>query len=242
MPPRLLIELLALVAPPACASCHRPLLPADEVLCGACRAGLPWLRGPRCFRCALPVPCAPCPAGRSAVEAAWAPLAYDGTARAVVAALKFDGGLAVAGLMAAQIVATAPPGLLAGRAVVPVPAHPGNMRARGFDQAEVVARALAGRAGLDMADCLERAGPGARQLGAARGDRLAPGRLGVHVRGRAPARAVLVDDVHTTGATLDACARALRAAGTASVTAVAYARTLSRRASVHLADKRPGRA
>ncbi|MFN8130352.1 MAG: double zinc ribbon domain-containing protein [Solirubrobacteraceae bacterium] len=242
MPSRLLAELVALVVPPLCAACRRPLGRAGEVLCAACRADLPWLRGPRCPRCALPAPCAPCPAAGSAVEAAWAPLAYDGTARAVVGALKFEGGFAVASVMAAQIVATAPPGLLAGRTAVPVPAHPGGARARGFDQAALVARAIARRAGLGLSACLERRGPGGRQLGAGREDRLAPGRLGVRVRGRAPARVLLVDDVHTTGATLDACARVIRDAGGSSVAAVAYARTLPARSSVRPPDKRRSRA
>ncbi|MDP9384646.1 MAG: ComF family protein, partial [Actinomycetota bacterium] len=57
-------------------------------------------------------------------------------------------------------------------------------------------------------------------------ERRAEGRLRIEARGIVPAHAVLVDDVHTTGATLDACARALRAAGTRHVTAMAYARTL----------------
>lgn len=242
MTSRLLAELVALIVPPLCAVCQRPLRRAGEVLCAACRAELPWLRGPRCARCALPAPCAPCPAAGSAVEAAWSPLAYDGTARAVVGALKFEGGFAVASLMAAQIVATAPPDLLAGRTAVPVPAHPGNVRTRGFDQAALVARALARRAGLGVSACLERRGPGGRQLGAGREDRLASGRLGVRARGPAPARALLVDDVHTTGATFDACAQAIRDAGGSSVAAVAYARTLRARSSVGPPDKRRGRA
>src|SRR5207244_945253 len=116
-----------------------------------------------------------------------------------------------------QIAAGAPVGLLAeGAVLVPVPAAPGRRRRRGYDHAEVLARALARRTGLPVACPLHRSGA-ARQLGAGRGARLAHGRIDVRARDPAPARAVLVDDVHTTGATLDACARALRAAGAESV-------------------------
>jgi ComF family protein len=223
---RALAELLAALVPPLCLVCRSPLADAGAALCVACRRGLPWLPARCCPRCALPSPCAPCPARRAAYARAWAPLAYDGTARRLVAALKFRGALPVADLMAAQLAAGAPLGLLAGAALVPVPLHPARRRARGFDQAALIARALARRAGLPLAACLRREGAATRQLGAARAARLAHGRLAVAASAPAPARVVLVDDVHTTGATFDACARALRAAGAEHVLAVAYARTL----------------
>jgi predicted amidophosphoribosyltransferase len=222
-------ELVALLVPPACLSCRRPLARAGEALCAPCRSGLPWLPELRCRRCGLPSPCRPCPAAGAPFAEAWAPLAHDGTARLLVAALKFRGRLPVADLMAAQIAATSPPGLLAPPAMlVPVPAVAARRRARGFDQAERLARALARRTGLPWRRALRRPGRGARQLGASRAARLAPGRVEVEmVAGvAAPARAVLVDDVHTTGATLRAAAAALRAAGTAHVACVTYARAL----------------
>jgi predicted amidophosphoribosyltransferase len=222
-------ELLAALAPPACAACRAPLATAHAVICDACRAGLPWLPRERCPRCALPAPCgARCPAREAAFAAAWAPLAYDGPARAVVAALKFRGALPLAQLMAAQIAAGAPPELLRDVVLVPVPLHPSRRRRRGFDQAARIAQALAQRRALALAPCLRREGAATRQLGASRATRLAAGRLALRVAGPVPRRALLVDDVHTTGATFDACARALRAAGAEHVAAIAYARTLAR--------------
>jgi predicted amidophosphoribosyltransferase len=154
-------------------------------------------------------------------------MAHDGVARKIVGALKFNGGFAVADAMAAQIAAGTPAGLLDGATLVPVPPAPSRRRRRGYDHAEVLARALARRSSLPVAEILRRSS-GPRQLGAGRAQRLAGGRVVVDARGRAPPRVVLVDDVHTTGATLDACARALRAAGADEVAAVTYTRALRR--------------
>jgi predicted amidophosphoribosyltransferase len=230
---RLVAELAAALAPPACLACRASLAAAGAQLCVDCRRAMPWLPASRCRRCGLPLPCAPrgaaCPAAVAAFERAWAPLAHDGPARALVAALKFRGALPVARLMAAQIAASAPRELLAGATIVPVPLHRARRRARGFDQAALIATALATRCGLPLDACLRRDGRPTRQLGADRAARRAAAeRQRLSVRGPAPAHALLVDDVHTTGATFDACARALRAAGARRVTAIAYARALPR--------------
>jgi predicted amidophosphoribosyltransferase len=223
-----LARLVALAVPPVCLACRTAPTAADELLCAPCRRALPWLTGPCCPRCALPAPCAPCPARRAAFVAAWSPVAYAGPARDLVVALKARGALPAAGLMGAQLAAGAPDELLAGVTLVPVPAHPARRRARGHDQARFLARALAARTGLPVARCLRRRGGAAapRQVGAGRRTRLEAGRHALSVRGRAPPVVALVDDVHTTGATLDACARVLRDAGAIRVVALAYARTL----------------
>jgi ComF family protein len=213
---QLLEGLLAVVAPPFCWACGDGARPRDP-LCRRCRARLDWLDGE-------PV--------RLAGVDVWAPVAYEGPARALVHGLKFRGAPGLARPLAAQIVANAPPGLLSERAaLVPVPLHPRRARARGFNQAERLAAAVAARTGMPVADCLRRGGPArARQMGRGRSERLAgvAGAVALARGARPPRRVVLVDDVATTGATLAACASALRTAGVREVAAVAYALTPGR--------------
>jgi predicted amidophosphoribosyltransferase len=114
--------------------------------------------------------------------------------------------------------------------LVPVPLHPRRLRRRGYDQAALLARALAVRTGLELDECLERTGSAGTQVGRGRAERLAgpPGTVRIRPETPAPPRVLLVDDVLTTGATLAACARALLAAGALHVAALAYARTPGR--------------
>jgi len=224
--PEVLTALLDLITPPACLACRRP--PAG-LLCPSCRVALSWLGPHVCPRCALPRPCGRrCPAARMAFSSSWAPLAYAGPAQAVVGALKDRGAVPVAGLMAAQMVAAVPPELLAGATLVPVPADPWRRRRRGVDHTARLARELGRRCERPVDAVLaRRVSRASRQARARRLERLAPGRLPIAALSRrVPDVALLVDDVHTTGATLHACALALRAAGATEVRALTYTRTL----------------
>jgi predicted amidophosphoribosyltransferase len=201
------VRLLSLFAPPLCVSCRAPTA-AGAVICPGCRRALEYIA-------ARPVSLA----GISV----WAPLAYEGPARAVVRRLKFAGAIALAEHMAAAIVANAPAGLLE-HPLVPVPSPRGRRRRRGFCQAAMLAQAVGARTGLPVELLLERTGDERRQVGRARSQRVRTPPRFTAVR-HLPGKVVLVDDVVTTGATLAACARALRAAGCTCEQALAYART-----------------
>jgi predicted amidophosphoribosyltransferase len=201
--------LLSIVVPPRCLGCA-DACEAGEPLCWRCRARLDRTSPPP----PIPLP---------DIDVAWAAAPHHGIARNLVAALKFRGLLPAAELIAVRIALLAPPELLEG-IVVPVPPAPARLLRRGLDPAEEIARRLVSGAGMSMARCLTRAG-GPRQVGRSRSARLDdPPR--VQSTSRAPAAVVLVDDVQTTGATLRACAAALRAAGAQRVVALTFARSL----------------
>jgi predicted amidophosphoribosyltransferase len=228
VPSRVLAELLAVVVPPACVVCRAALPRAELWLCASCTRALPWMPGRTCPRCGLARHRRGCPAAGAAFARAWAPLAHDGVARELVAVLKFRAALPVAAVMAAHIAANLPRDLRerTAAALVPVPPQAVRARRRGFDPAAALTAALAQRLGLREQVCLRRRDHAGRQVGSSQAQRRRSGRLAIELRAPPPPVALLVDDVHTTGATLDACARALVAGGSREVVALTYTRTL----------------
>ncbi|MCV0402083.1 MAG: ComF family protein [Chloroflexi bacterium] len=153
---------------------------------------------------------------------------YAGSARRSLAALKYAG----AGRLAPMLADAALPALEAlvdasGLAsMVPVPIHPERRRTRGYNQAELLADGLANRVGMDVRDVLRRVVPTTRQHRLNRAARLRNLRAAIAVAPGAamPKVAILVDDIITTAATLEACASALMASGCERVYGFAIAR------------------
>ena len=213
-------RLLDLLLPPECPACGRQ----DTPLCPACRSELE-------RRLAEP-PGVPIglPARQTArlAQLEWC-AAYGGPARACLHALKYDGELRLVGPLGDQMARRWRHAAIGGELLVPAPAHVDRRRQRGFDQAELLAVEVGRRLGLPVVPAIERAARTQAQHNLGRGARA--GNVGgvftvrpllrARIEGRWP---VLVDDVITTGATLEACATALRDAGAVAVSALTLAR------------------
>jgi ComF family protein len=200
---------------------------ARELLCAACRSELPRLAAERCPRCALPTPggavCGRCLAEPPAYDATTAVLAYDFPADALVHALKFRGELALAPFLG-KLLSSAIQDESIDR-VIPVPLSSARLASRGYNQAVEIARHLA-RGKLDLDTCV-RPRDAAPQSGLPWDERRrnVRGAFGCR-RPLAGASVAVVDDVMTTGATLDELARTLKRAGAARVVNWVVARPL----------------
>lgn len=200
---------LDVLAPRGCAGCDERLLPEERGFCGGCallfdEAGTAW---------APPAPAA-------------CLYLYGGPIRDAIRRMKYGGRSDLAGVLGALLARAAP--AYGGHidAIVPVPLHPRRLRERGFDQATLIAAPLARALSVKL------------DLGRLRRVRHTPAQAGLEASARVPnvrgafrsrvdpkrPRVLLVDDVRTTGATMAACAEALREAGAAEI----YTLTLAR--------------
>ena len=197
------MAILDLLLPPRCAGC-------DAFGPSPCA---------RCARALRPAPVSDPPDGLESVAAL---LRYDATAGRFVTAVKYRNARASLDVLGGAVAALVAPERSRLDVVTWAPTTPARRHARGFDQAELLARVVATHLGLPHRRCLERL-PGPQQTGlSAEARHGAPRFVG---RPPAPGRVLVVDDVCTTGATLSAAARALREAGTRQVRGLVMART-----------------
>jgi ComF family protein len=237
--------MLDLVFAPVCTACGEPIAAGAEsrLVCAPCWARMRTIPAPRCSRCWLPraagasaeAACSGCAELPPALRAVRSAYLLSGPARNLAHALKYRGWYAVAELMADRMAMLSLPEDVLEEAdvVVPVPTSRSRLRERGYNQAEMLARALAERTGRRCEpERLSRVHAAGTQTALHPSERRAnvagaftavaadagPTSIGDHV--------LLVDDVWTTGATAVACAQALLASGTRAVSVITFARAL----------------
>ncbi len=212
------IKLRDAIMPPTCAACDRQVATSGGV-CPGCWSQMRFLESPMVVE------------KRSAFQSCRSAVAYDGPARRMAQAFKFADRTDLAPTLAQWMVRAAID-LETGYVVLPVPLHRNRLLRRRFNQAAELARHVAAATGhAYLPDTLLRTRATRQQVGLKAGERHAnvrgafrvPEAKAITIKGRS---VLLIDDVYTTGATLEACSRALLRAGAAQVDCLTFARVL----------------
>lgn len=225
--------------PQLCASCREPV--SDAGLCPACWAKLSFIAPPYCERLGIPFAYDPGPgvlsmeaiADPPAYHRARAAVRYDDIARTLVHAFKYGDRLDLAPTMGRWMVNAGREILQGADAIVPVPLHWRRQWARRFNQSALLAEIVASSSGVSVSQrALKRVKATPQQVGLSQSARAqnVQGAFRVPPDGKtevAGRRLILIDDVLTSGATMDACARALLRAGAAQVDALVFARVVA---------------
>jgi ComF family protein len=227
--------------PPLCPACRRPVAD-DGGLCPGCWSQLSFITPPYCERLGIPFAYDPGPgvlsmqaiADPPAYQRARAAVRYDEIARTLVHALKYGDRLDLAPTLGRWMVQAGAPLLAEADALVPVPLHWRRLWWRRFNQSAALAEVIAARVNLPVAHALARVKATRQQVGLTASERAlnvqgafrVPEAARADVKGR---RLVIVDDVLTSGATIDACSRVLLRAGAAAVDVLVFARVVDGR-------------
>jgi ComF family protein len=221
---------LDLLFPRWCVGCGRE----GDFLCPSCLKSLPRIVPPLCPRCGLPQSsttlCPSCAGWQAEIDGIRSPFRFDGVIRQAIHELKYRNLRAIAGLFARLLNDYLTTNPVPGEVVVPVPLHPKRLRERGYNQSHLLAQELAKLSKLPLIeDCLIRKHHSPPQARTANVDERRSNVANAfscrdqRLKGK---QVLLIDDVSTSGATLDGCARALKKAGATSVWGVVLAREI----------------
>jgi competence protein ComFC len=216
--------------PPYCVGCGRE----GAFLCPACRQSLPRITPPICPRCGRPQPggilCPDCAHWPAAIDGIRSPFRFEGTMRKAIHQLKYQNLRALAMPLAEMLQEYLAASPLDVDVLVPVPLHRKRLRERGYNQARLLAQALGKLINIPVVDDVlarrRHTPPQARTANIAeRTQNIADAFAcrGNSLRGR---RVLLIDDVATSGTTLNACATVLKAGGAAEVWGLVMAREI----------------
>ncbi len=212
---------LDLLFPRWCVGCGSE----GSFICRSCRSTLPTIVPPVCPRCGRPQPsgvvCPGCVSWQAEIDGIRSPFRYDGVMRQAVHQLKYRNLRALARPLAELLCGYLADSSVSGEVLVPVPLHRKRLRERGYNQSSLLAKELGRHAHLPVVDdCLIReqyAPPQARTSNVEERRRNVAGVFACRDERLRDKQVLLIDDVSTSGATLDSCAAALKAAGAASV-------------------------
>jgi ComF family protein len=229
---------LDIALPTLCVACREPV--DGEGVCAACWAKLSFIAPPYCPRLGIPFVYDPGPellsmeaiANPPAYQRARAAVRYDDVARTLVHALKYQDRTDLAPAMGRWMARAGHELLGEADALIPVPLHWRRGWSRRYNQSGALARVIERQSGVRLvSEALRRVRPTAQQIGLSRSQRASNVQGAFKVAADRQAdiagrRVILVDDVLTSGATVDACARALLRAKAASVDVLVFARVV----------------
>jgi len=216
--------------PQWCVGCGRE----GDFICSSCRRSLPRVVPPLCPRCGKPHPggtlCSNCVGWQAEIDGIRSPFRFDGVMRQAIHQLKYKSLRALTEILAELLGDYLAANSVPGEVLVPVPLHRKRLRERGYNQSILLAEKLGELVGLPVEDdCLIRqrqAPPQARTSTVEERRHNVAGAFACRDHRLQDKQVLLIDDVSTTGATLDACAAAIKSAGAASVWGLVLAREI----------------
>jgi ComF family protein len=221
---------LDLLFPRWCIGCRKE----GDFICPSCLKSLPRIKPPLCPRCGRPQSratlCSSCAGWQAEIDGIRSPFRFDGVIRQAIHELKYRNLRAIAGLFARLLNDYLVTNPVPAEVVVAVPLHPKRLRERGYNQSQLLARELASLSKLPLVDdCLIRqrhSPPQARTATVKERRANVAHAFSCRDRRLKGKQVLLIDDVATSGATLDGCARALKKAGATSVWGLVLAREI----------------